>query len=1093
MFLKKILPLLISFLAITGMVTAQVTTSSIAGTVKDDKGAALAGAAVKVTNTTNGSVKNVQTDKTGRFFVPNLDPGGPYTVTVTFVGQSVAPKGDVYLQLGNTELLEFEGKSNAGTLDGVTVGTTTSRNRTLKTGTSSNFNSRIINQVPNIARSITNIATLTPQAGGGNSFGGRDGRYNNVQIDGANFNNNFGLRSDPLPGGSSQSISLDAIDEINVAVSPFDVRQANFTGAGISATTRKGGNTLTGSIFGFYRNEGLIGRKAVEQDVVVTPSSSKTGGFRIGGPIIKNKLFFFVNGEMEQRSVPGIFWKPTRAGVTPDGNTSRANADSLQKLSDFLRTRHNYETGKFDNFDNFEVDNWKVFGRIDWNISDKHSLSLRYNQYKNIDDQQLNGTSNPYAALPNNRFGVNAMSFQNSNYGFENNLQLFAAEVKSNFSSKFSNNFIATYTKANDGRTTDSKAFPFIEIMNGAAVGANPLTANLDNIYSAGYEPFTYKNNVENNTLNIANNVTYNAGNHTITAGVNYEKIYVNNSFFRFGTTYYRFNSLNAFLSDSTPTGIAYNYPTIPGQDGVELDFAQAAVYAQDEYKVNDRFKLTYGVRVERPMFQNELKSNAAVDAFSFKDLSGNSFNIQSGSWPKERTYFSPRVGFNWDVDGDKKKIVRGGVGLFTGRFPFVWFTNQPTNSFTVNKLTALTLSTSGAAGTFGWGQFKFNPDPNAYATQFAALPSTAAITTLVYVDPNFKMPQVLRVSAGVDQKLDDNWTLSFDAIYNKDVNGLFMYNANQAQPIGTIGVGPDNRPVFGASNATRRLNPGIADAIVFTNTSKGFGLVFTAQIAKRFSNNWDFSFAYTNTASRDLTGNPGATANSAWNGLPTLAGNNAPALAFNDYSTPHRILSYASYKLKWNKLTSTTFSLVYTGFTQGTFSYSVQGDVNSDGISNNDLMYIPKDASEITFVTNGAFSPAQQSAAFFAYIDQDKYLSKRKGQYAERNGARLPFFSNLDLRVLQDITPFKDKKRGLQISLEIENFTNMINSNWGVTKRTALAAARLLSVATSATPTAAPTYRVNLENGALPTRTFRSNITAGNVWRTNLGLRLNF
>jgi hypothetical protein len=1084
MFLKKILPFLISFLAITGLVSAQVTTSNISGTVKADNGSGLANASVKVTNAATGAIKSVQTDKNGRFFVPNLDPGGPYTVAVTFVGQAIQDKTDIYLTLGNTEVLDFVGKNTSGTLTTVLVSGNVAGTRTVKTGTTSNFNARIINTVPNISRSITNVATLTPQAGGGNSFGGRDGRYNNVQIDGANFNNNFGLRSDPLPGGSSQSISLDAIDEINVAVSPFDVRQANFTGAGLSATTRRGTNTFTGSVFGFTRNEGLIGRKALEQDVVVTPSTAQSGGFRIGGPIIKNKLFFFANAEIEQRSIPGIFWKPTRAGVTPDANTSRATADSLQKFSDHLRNAYGYNTGGFDNFDNFEVNNWKAFARIDWAISQQHNLSLRYNRYKNVDDQQLNGTSNAFpGALPNNRFGVNAMSFQNSNYGFENNLELFAAELKSNFNSKFSNNFIATYTKANDGRTSESSLFPFIEIMN-AAPGATAVST--DNIMSAGYEPFTYKNNVENNTLNITNNFTYNAGKHTVTAGVGYEKIYVNNSFFRFGTSYYRFNSLFDFMNNRTPTGFAYTYANNPAQEGVELDFAQASAYIQDEVKVNDRFKFTYGVRLDRPMFQNELVTNPAVDAFNFKDLNGNPLNFKSGSWPKERTYFSPRVGFNWDVDGDKKTIVRGGAGLFTGRFPFVWFTNQPSNSFTTVRQYATTVPTDLV-------NYPFSANPSQYDAAVRALPSTTAITTLVYVDEKFKMPQVFRLSGGVDQKLDDNWTLTLDAIYNKDVNALFMYNANQQAPVGTVGVGVDNRPLYGATTATRRFNSALNEAIVFTNTKKGFGLVFTAQIARRFANNWDFSVAYTNTATRDITNNPGATANSAWSGLPTLAGNNNPALAFSDFATPHRLLAYGSYKLKWSKYTSTTFSLVYTGFTQGTFSYTLGGDANSDGVSNNDLMYIPKDASEITFVTNGAFSPAQQSAAFFSYIEQDKYLRRKKGQYAERNGARLPFFSNIDLRILQDITPLNDKKKGVQLSLEIENFGNMVNSNWGVTRRTALSNARLLSVATAGTATAAPTYRLNLENGALPTKTFRSNITAGNVWRANLGVRLNF
>jgi hypothetical protein len=1089
--LKKLMPFIIALLAIPAFTLAQVTTSTIIGTVKDDKGAPLEGASVKITNVQTGTVKFSKTDRGGRFSVPNLDPGGPYSIDVTFVGQTIPGKTDVILQLGNTEALEFFATKTNSTLEGVVV---TGRGvRTVKTGPTSNFNQRIISSVPNIARSITNIATLTPQAGGGNSFGGRDGRYNNVQIDGANFNNNFGLRSDPLPGGSSQSISLDAVDEISVNISPFDVRQANFTGAGLSATTRRGTNQLGGSLFYFFRDQGFIGRKAVEQPVTVTNSQSKIAGFRFGGPIIKNKLFFFVNGEMEERSTPGILWKPTRTGVTPDGNTSRANADSLAKLSNYLLTKYNYVTGGYENFKNFEVKNYKVFGRLDWNITDKHSLSLRYNRYNNVDDQQLNNTTNPFAALANNRFGVNSMSFQNSNYGFENNLELFAAEIKSNFNSRASNQIIATYTKANDGRTTGSSIFPFIDIMNGNPGGyAINGSYSTDNIMSAGYELFSYKNNVENNTLNFNNNFTYNVNKHTITAGVGYEKIYVNNSFFRFGTMYYRYNSLNAFVNDSTPTAIAYTYPSDPNKEAVELDFAQASVYAQDEWKATDRFKLTYGLRIDKPMFQNDLVSNPTVDAINLKDLAGNPINIRTGSWPKERVYYSPRVGFNWDVEGNKDLIIRGGAGLFTGRFPFVWFTNQPSNSFTLVKQVALTLNSTGAAGTYLPGSYKLNANAFAYDAQLRALPTSTAITNLAYVDNNFRMPQVFRLSAGADKKLAENWTLTVDAIYNKDVNQLLQYNSNQAQPIGTM-FGVDNRPVYGSTAALRRLNAGLNDAMIFTNTKKGGGFVFTTQLTKRFSNNWDFSVAYTNTQTFDLSGNPGATANSAWNAVPSVTGNNALQTAYNDFSTKHRVLAYGSYKLNWSKFTATTISLVYTGFTQGQFSYTVAGDINSDGVSNTDLMYIPRNASEITFVTNGAFTPQQQSDAFFAYVAQDKYLSKRGGQYAERNGAALPFFSNMDLRVLQDIYVSKSKRRGLQLSMEIENFTNLLNNDWGVTKRVNVANARLLTAATSGSLTAAPTYRLALVNGQLPTRTFVSNITAGNTWRMNLGVRLNF
>ncbi len=1071
--LRKIITLIIiAFLAIPAFLTAQVTTSSIAGSVKDEKGAALEGASVKITNTQNGSVKYSKTDKNGRFTVPNLDPGGPYTVAVTFVGQTIPERTEVYLQLGTVEVLDFSSKGSGNTLEGVVV---TGRGaRTVKTGTASNFNQRVITSLPNIARSITNIATLTPQAGAGNSFGGRDGRYNNIQIDGASFNNNFGLSNNPLPGGAVQPISLDAIEEISVNVSPYDVRQANFTGAGINATTKKGTNKIKGTVYGFYRNEGFLGRETVGQKVpTVTESSSKTYGAAVGGPIIKNKLFFFISGEAVESDIPGINWKARRGAASTDPNESRTQAADLDAVSNFLKTNYGYVTGPYENLGNFLTKNEKILGRLDWIINTKHSASFRYNYSKTDDDQLLNGNSAPNPRTASNRWSVNSMSYENSNYANTNQLTSYAFEVKSNFNTKFSNQFIATYTQANDPkRSTKSAIFPFIDILNGG-----------DAYISAGYELFSYQNDVQNNTLTFNDNVTYNTGKHSITGGVAYEKIYVKNQFLRYGSSYYRFASVNDFLTNQAPTAFGLTYAYAGQKPYVELDFAQASVYAQDEVRFNDRFKLTVGLRADRPLFLNNLTGNASVKALTFGDLAGKPLNIDVSQWPKERTYISPRIGFNWDLEGDKNTIIRGGVGVFTGRFPFVWFTNQPTNSGVIQNTVEVTTGLSG---------YLFSANPNQYVSNFASAPGTVAPGSIAAVDPNFKMPQVLRVSGAVDKKLANDWTLTFEAIYNKDINALLQYNANQRLPIG-VTAGAGSRPLFGNANATRRYNTAQSEAMILTNTKKGGAGIFTTQIAKRFSKNWDFTVAYTHTESFDVSGNPGSQAASAWSNIPSLRGNNDLDLSYSDFGTPNRVVAYASYTANWSKFLRTTFSLVYTGYEQARFGYRYSNDYNQDAISS-DLIYIPKDASEITFVANGAFTPAQQSAAFFAYVDQDKYLSKRKGQFAERNGAKFPWFSNMDFRILQDIMPVnKHRNYGLQLSMEVENFTNLLNSDWGVTKRTNYGNGAILAVVAAPTATTAATYRMNLVSNALPTKTFASNITVGNTWRMNLGLRLNF
>ncbi len=1074
--LKKIVRLMFALLLFPIAMMAQVTTSNITGVVTGSKNEGLVGANVKATNTSTGYTRMTITRADGRYDLTNLNPGGPYKVEVTFVGQTITTKENIYLQLGNTEQVDFLAEGATTQLEGVVV-TAVGSNRTLKTGTSTNFGERQITTVPNISRSISNLTTLTPQAGGGNSFGGRDGRYNNIQIDGASFNNNFGLSNNPLPGGAVSPISLDAIDEISVSVSPFDVRQANFTGAGISATTRRGTNKFTGSVYGYYRDEGFTGRKANGKDIpTLTKSSSKTYGAKIGGPIIKNKLFFFVNAEKVTVDQPGVNWKATRPGVATDANTSRTEAVDLDRVSNYLQTKYGYATGPYENLGNFLTENQKILGRLDWNISSKHSASLRYNYSKTDDDQLLNGSSAPNPRGASNRWSQNSMSYQNSNYANTNELTSYAFELKSNFSNKFSNQFLATYTQANDPkRSSKSAIFPFIDIQKGG-----------DNYISAGYELFSFGNDVQNNTTTFNDNITYTSGKHIITAGAAYEKIYVKNYFIRYGTSYYRFSSVDDFLTNKAPNAFAITYPA-PGRNPfVELDFGQASLYAQDEISVNNKLKLTVGLRGDRALFNNDLLPNSSIANLTFANLDGQPIKFDVSKWPKERTYLSPRVGVNFDVYGNKQLIIRGGAGIFTGRFPFVWFTNQPSNSGTS------VVPFEAPAATLG--NYLFNPDPYAYVSSIPSVPGTPPLpSSLAIVDPNFKMPQVARISAAIDQKLSKTWTLTLEGIYNKDINALLQYNANQKQPVG-ITAGANARPLFGNNSASRRINTGIAEAMVLTNTSKGGAGIITAQLSKRFSKNWDFSVAYTHTESFDISGNPGSQAASAWSLVQSVRGNNNLDLTYSDFGTPNRVVAYGSYKINYAKILSTTFSLVYTGYEQFRFSYRYSNDYNQDGLGTNDLIYIPKNPSEITFATNGAFTPQQQSDAFFAYVAQDKYLKGHQGQNAERNGAKLPWFSMLDLRILQDILPLQGKRNyGLQFSMEIENFTNLISSDWGVSRRTTYNNGAILAVASAPTATSPATYRMNLVNGKLPTRSFESNITAANTWRMNLGLRLNF
>ncbi len=1095
MLLKKILPILVALFALPFLLKAQVTTGSITGTITDANNIGLEGATIKVTNIPTGTVYLTKSRKGGKYDVSNLASGGPYRVEVTFIGKTIDPKSDIFIQLGGQERVDFSSTDASTQLQNITVSANRG-SRTVKNGAGSNFNQRIINTIPNISRSLTNITNLTPQGGGGNSFAGRDGRYNNITIDGANFNNNFGLSNAPLPGGALQPVSLDAIDEISVAISPYDSKLGNFTGANIAAVTRKGTNEFHGSVYAFTRDQGLVGRKTNGISVpTVEQSKSRLYGGRIGGPIIKNKLFFFLNGEYEDREAPGIVFKAARPGVAPDANTSRVLASDLDNLSNVLKTTYGYTTGPYENLGNFVTKGYRILGRLDWNIVQGHTLTLRYNYSQGDDDQLLNGTSAPNPRSSSNRWSRNSMSYENSNYRNTTKVASYTAELKSNFSNNLNNQLLVTYTsKIDPERSSKSALFPFVDIQDGAA-------SNRDNYISFGYELFSRNNKVDEKNFTINDNITYNLGKHSLSAGFEYQQIKVANSFQRYATSYYRFSSLADFLANNAPNAVGYTYPYAGKNAVADLDFGQLGFYLQDEIRTSDRFKLTLGLRVDKPLFLNDLSANPAISALTFADLQGNPQKLDVSKWPKSRFLFNPRIGFNWDVNGNRDLVIRGGLGLFSGRFPFVWFTNMPTNSGVIQNTVELTGAQVPAALRFG----SYYNNPTKLQTDFPNLfpsaPGTVSPGSIATVDPNFKMPQVFRTSIAVDKKLSNDLILTVEAIATKDVNALFQYNANQAPFTGKLsanGNAIDNRPtmVF----AQRRLNAGISEAIVLTNTKKGGGFVFTTQLAKRFSKNWDATIAYTYTHAMDITGNPGAQAASVWSNVTSVTGQNSLPLSVSEFATPHRFVGYITWRKEYLKHLGTTISLVYTGFNQGRYQYRYSNDINGDGNSS-DLLYIPNNPSEITFVTNSgtfngtpfSYTAQQQSDAFFAFVAQDKYLSKRKGQYMERNGALLPFQHNLDIRVLQDIfTNVGKSRQTLQLSLEVENFGNLLNNNWGVGRRQVYSNGGILAYA-GQNAAGNPTYRMNVINGQLPVRSFESINSITQTWRANLGIRYSF
>lgn len=1086
---SKFLRLLIVMLAFTApfLAGAQVTTSSITGVVKDSKGLQLTGATVEAVHQPSGSRYRTISMKGGYFTLQGLRVGGPYLVTISYSGYAPATYEGFDLLLGEGYNIPAILKEKESVLENVVVSAAKKRVVADKTGASTNIGQRQIVTLPTISRSLGDFTRLTPQSNG-SSFGGRDGRYNNLQVDGANLNNNFGLSSDPLPGGGNNPISLDAIEEVSVNIAPYDVRQAGFTGAGINAITKSGTNKLKGSAYTYYRDEASNGARvgAVKLGSQARLQSNIWGA-TLGGAIIKNKLFFFGAYEYEARTFPGITWSP--AGGSGLGNVSSISKDTLQRFSDILRTRYNYETGPYDNFESFGSKNTKILGRIDWNINQQHKVILKYNQLVSNNDVALNSASTPNGAFTGlqNRFGPNGMSYANSNYGFEDIVRNGTFELNSRFNKKFSNQLLATYTKISAIRTSPSAVFPFIDILN--ANGPN-TAANI----SAGYEPFTLNNQVINDVYSIIDNFTYYAGKHTITAGVSYEYQKIGNMFMPGSQSYYVFNSLQDFAENKAPIRYSTTYSLVPGQSAVfasQVKVNQLGIYLQDEFNVSPRFKLTAGIRLDQPSFPEAPIENPAISALQLYNQDGQLTTYKNTVLPKQNFYVSPRLGFRFDAKGDKSLVVRGGTGIFTGRIPFVWLTNITQNSgmyqfgAIVNNAAALS-------------RFTFNPDPNFHLNRGDVLLPTVAGTTapgnLVLSDPNFKFPVLFRTNFAIDQSLGKGWLLTVEGILGKDINAVVMRNANQKAPNSTL-TGPDTRPRYLAA-ADRRLNSAVTgSAVILENTDKGNQYNFTVQLSKSFTKGFYGSIAYTYSSATDVTSNPGSTANSVWNGNATIGTQNSLELYNSRDALPHRIVGTVSYRVEFFKKLASTFTLFWDGSHQGRFTYVSGGDLNNDGNSAAELLFVPKKATDISFVNatyaGVTYTPAQQAEAFDAYINQDKYLSKRRGQYAERFGALLPWYNRLDFKFTQDIsTKIGNNKNTLQLSADILNFSNMINRNWG--NRDQINQSQVLSFVSTST-TGVPSYRLNSFNNLLVNQTFRKNISTASTWSMQVGVRYIF
>lgn len=1089
--IKKTLFLLVLFVAFAGMVKAQVTTAGMSGKVTADGESVIGGTVVAVhepSGTSYGTVTNVD----GRFSLQGMRTGGPYKVTISYIGYQTAVYNGIQLQLGETYSLNVTLHESSELLGEVTVTASKSKFSAEKTGATTNISSEQLTTLPSINRSISDFTRISPYASG-NSFGGRDGRSNSFTIDGANLNNNFGLSS-ALPGGGNP-ISLDAIDEVQVVIAPYDVRQANFIGAGINAITKSGTNTYRGSAYMYFNNEVMRGNKIGDTDFGARAEESKTVyGATFGGPIIKDKLFFFANVEYEKSPQQVITWRAAREGETPNTSTiSRTTEADLAEFSQILKDRYGYDTGSFTSFP-ADITNLKLLGRIDWNINSGNKLSVRYNFTNNKTWNAPNGSSgNTGARLAFNRVSAYSMSFANSCYSQQNIVNSATAELNSRFSSNISNQLLFTYSDIKDERGTNSSPFPFIDIMAGFYDNGNQI---LEPYMSAGYELFTYNNRVKNNVMTIVDNFTYYLGNHKLTAGISYEHQKAGNSYMRNGTGYYRYSSFEDFKNGAAPETFAltygYNGNTKPSAD---VAFGQLGVYLQDEWNIRENFKLTAGLRMDHLSFLNDIMRNQAI-----YDQDFNGVHIDTGAWPDSKMQFSPRVGFTWDVFNDKTLKVRGGSGLFTGRIPLVFFTNMPTNAGMIQNLVSITTryNNSGVETSrdprLDLLKGGMITDVNEMISKLG-LPTTirpedgVLPSAVVGIDPDFKMPQVWKTSLAMDFQLPVSFplTLTLEGMYSKDINAVRQFNHNVKSPDETWQRfnGPDNRYIYPGET---RVNTNVSSANILTNTSKGWGWTGNITVTAEPVKNLSLMAAYTHTESKEISGMPGSDANSAWVNVPSINGPNNSGLMRSQYVTPDRVIASINWRVPFNNHTSSNFSLFYSGYSAGGYSYMYSNDMNGDGV-NNDLMYIPKTKDEIKFKS------AEDADAFWNFVNQDPYLKKHKGQYAEAFANRAPWVHRFDFRWSRDFSVKIGKTRNtLQLSLDILNVGNLLNSKWGVSKNMSAAnGGRILSYA-GVDENNTPIFSMYKDgDGNYPTESFTHNLNYSECWKLQIGLRYVF
>ena len=1088
---KKILPFLIALTTIPFLIQAQVTTSSISGIVKNKSGNALPGASITATHVPTGTVYTTVARTGGRFDISNMNPGGPYTITSTFVGFEVDKKEDVYLQLGDVQRVDVVLAEKATSLETVIV----AGNRTIaKNNNETQISREKLAVLPTVGRGLNDFVRYTPQtkitSTGGISIAGQNNRYNGFLIDGAVNNDVFGVSDQGTNGGRAGTppISIDAIDQIVVQISPYDAALGNFTGGAINAITKSGTNNFHGSVYYIFRNQDMAGKTpgrvadSVER-IKLTPFKNQTYGFTIGGPIMKNKAFFFLNVEKQKDSRPQPY-TPTNI-LNPDGSVRFNIADTVAKLVNHLSTKYGYDPGDYLNNPD-DVDRLNINSRFDFNLNSKNKLTLSYRYTKAERTNPSRSTST-------------SINFLNSAEFFPSTTHSGNVELNSKFSNKANNKFRVSFTDVVDDRGPKGNPFPNVVI---ASYDGGPTM-------TFGTEPASSANLLKQRIINFYDGFKFFKGKNAITVGadIDFNKSY--NLFINRAYSLYSYsalgplgpgqiNPLTAFIEDRGPSRIRRGYSLVDdnskgGDDAVNsaanFNSVRLGCFINDDIKVNDKVTLTFGIRGDKTMFTSVPPTDKFFNDTARAVISG-TYDLKgayTGQKFQPQWQFSPRFGFKVNLD-DEGVIIRGGIGVFGGRTPLVWPGGvYQNNGITIGALdTARTTGQLTAAGNqyglqLGGQPVVFRPDVNNQLTQSDFGLSPLLIKPqgdLNIIAKRFHLPAVLRGSFGADKKLGNGWTVNFDMMYTKNLYEVDWKNVNIA-PATVMTSGPDARLVHSVTGnpvkfiyrpggATAAIRNPYGNIILVQNTTgqKGFSYNFNVGIEKQTKKGFIFSANYGYGSSQVYNEGTSSINTSNWTNMEAVSSRNALPLSTSDFDMGHRVFALVSKKFSYAKgHLATTVTFVYNGQSGSPYSYTMSGaGFIGDGTTNNDLMYIPASRAEMdlmSFVANGAITPTQQKDQFEAFILSDKYLRTHRGKFAERNGSRAPFTNIVDANIQQDFSLKTGAVRHtLSVRFDIFNLTNLIDKNAGRQYFFNFDQAQVLSVANFTGTT--PNYRFN-------------------------------